>query len=162
MAKMSKISNQRDNYFQTHRHLDPDLNFVVGLASLLAEAQTSITKHPKLWYWWEHVWETLLLRIYNSTVVIASLSTATAANLNEAQWCHSPFLPSLYSSFCPHFEIYFHIMATESPQSWNACCHLDYAREANFYWKHSFPFLLIFAAPTLLLAALDPYQKKSM
>lgn len=45
--------------------------------------------------------------------------------------------PSLYLSSSPYFEILLHTMPTKSPQSWNACCHLDYAREAEFYWKHS-------------------------
>lgn len=49
---------------------------------------------------------------------------------------------SLYLSFSPHLEIFLHTMPTESPQSWNAYCHLDYAREADSYWKHSFPFIL--------------------
>jgi len=48
IIKMTKISNQRANYSQTRRNLDPDLNFGVGLASLLAGAQASVTKNPKL------------------------------------------------------------------------------------------------------------------
>lgn len=47
--------------------------------------------------------------------------------------------PSLYLSFSPYFEILLHTMPTKSPQSWNACCHLDYAREAEFLLKTFLP-----------------------
>lgn len=162
MIKMSKITNQRDNYSQTCRHLDPDLKFVVGLASLLAEAQTSITKHPKLWHWWEHVWETLLLRIHNSTVVIASLATALAANLNEAQWCHSPFLPLFIVIFLSPLWNIFSYNANWKLSKLECLLSLSLCKGGKLLLETFLPFLLIFAAPTLLLAALDPYQKKSM
>lgn len=104
---MRKTSNQRANYSQTRRSLAPDLNFVVGLASLLAGAQASITKHPKPCYRWEHVWETLLLCTYNSAVVIASLFTVLAANLNDTQRCRSPFLPLfIFVFFSPLWNIF--------------------------------------------------------
>lgn len=160
--RMSKISNQRDNYSQTRRHLDPDLKFVVGLASLLAEAQTSITKHPKLWYWWEHVWETLLLRTYNSTVVIASLSTALAANLNEAQWCCGPFLPLFTVIFLSPLWNIFSYNANWKLSKLECLLSLRLWKGGKLLLETFLPCLLIFAAPTLLLAALDPYQKKSM
>lgn len=162
MAKTSKISNQRHNYSQTHRHLDPDLNFVVGLASLLAGAQTSITKHPKLWHWWEHVWETLLLRTHNSTVVIASLSTALAANSNEAQQCRGPFLPLFIIIFLSPLWNIFSYDANWKPSKLECLLSLRLCKGGKLLLETFLPLLLIFGAPTLLLAALDPYQKKSM
>lgn len=139
-AWLSKISNQRDNYSQTRRHLDPDLNFVVGLASPLAETQTSITKHPKVWYCWEHVWETLLLRTHNSTVVSASISTALAANLNEAQWCRSPFLPLFKVIFLSPLWNIFSDNANWKPSKLECLLSLRLCKGEKFYWKHSFPF----------------------
>jgi len=73
------------------------------------------------------------------------------------------FPSSLYLSFSPLFEIFLHTMPNESPQSWNACCHLlRLCKRDRILLETFLPFLFIFAAPTLLLAALDPYQKESM